>query len=293
MLINAYDTTVGQLFKSTDQIENTIKTLHLSRNLTPTKKEGVYCVTNETNLPNKIFAFPITLQSHTREIITVYDERSFRNKQNNVVHSNEIVINKLAAYLQQDYVEGNTTPLKNGRMLSTKAFSESVSFKLITRAGLDPNESLTLKVLLAYYFVTLSEDVMSGIEFVATNVIRSLFGTDKGYIHGVIENLGRLETLGALLNAIHANPILYKLKSLGMKDFTHIVGSISFSALGPKVISAACEAPCLFTALVYGVAKFKAYSKTQLGVSLDPKYNKGLLESFIKNIDFTYDLSIG
>lgn len=293
MLINAYDTTVGQPYRVTDKVENTIKTLHLSRNLTPTTKPRVFCITNESGLPDPVFAFPITLQGHNRETITVYDERPFRNKSNQVIHSNEITISKVAAFLQQDVAEGNMTPLKNGRMLATKAFSESVSHKLIGRAGLDVNETLTLKVLLAYYFVALQEEPTTDIEFIALNVIRTLFGTEKGYITGVIEDLPRMGSLVDLLKAIHSLPELYKLRSMGLKDFIFIVGSISFSAMGPKVISAAAEAPCLFTALVYGVARFKAYSKTQLGITLDPKYNKGTLESFIKNIDFTYDLSIG
>lgn len=293
MLINAYDTTVGQPYRVSDKVENTIKTLHLGRHLTPTTKPRVFCITNESGLPDPVFAFPITLQGHNREMITVYDERPFRNKSDQVIHSNEITISKLAAYLQQDVAEGNLTPLKNGRLLSTKAFSESISHKLIGRAGLDVNETLTLKVLLAYFWVGLQEEPTNDIEFIALNVIRTLFGTEKGYVMGVIDGLKRMSTLLDLLKAIHELPELYKLRSMGLKDFIYIVGSISFSAMGPKVISAACEAPCLFTALVYGVARFKAYSKTQLGITLDPKYNKGTLESFVRTIDFTYDLTIG
>lgn len=291
MLINAYDTTVGQPYRGTDDVASTIKTLHLSRNLTLTKKKGVFCITNETELRIPTFAFPITMQSHTREMITVYDERPFRNKSNQIVHPNEITINRLAAFLQQDVAENYLTPLKNGRLLATKAFSESISSKLVIRAGLDKNEALTLKVLLAYFFLTLQENPNEDVTFIATNVIRSIYGTEKDYILGVIEDLTHMATLSDLLVAIRSNPILFKLKNLDLKDTIAIVGSISFAALGPKVIAAAAEAPCLFTALVYGAAKFKAYSKTQLAVTLDPQYNKGTLEAFTKNIEYTYDLN--
>lgn len=291
MLINAYDTTVGQPYRVTDGVENTIKTLHLSRNLTLTKKKNVFCITNESELTIPVFAFPITTQSHTREMITIYDERPFRNKSNAVVHPNEITINRLAAFLQQDVAEGYLTPLKNCRLLATKAFSESVSAKLVHRAGLDQNEALTLKVLLAYYFLGLQESSLTDLVFIGQNVIRSIYGTDKDYILGVIDGAPKMANLPDLLVSIRANPILFKLKNLTLKDTIQLVGSISFAALGPRIISAAAEAPCLFTALVYGAATFKAYSKTQLATTLDPKYNKGTLESFTKNIEYTYDLN--
>jgi hypothetical protein len=291
MLINAYDTTVGKPYRATDKIESTIKTLHVTRNLTPTKKPGVFVITHETSLPIPVFAFPITMEAFNRQMITVYDERAFRNKSNAIVHQNEVTIAKLAAFLQHDAAEGNLTPVKNCRLMATKAFAEAVGTRIIRRAGLDMNEGLTLKVLLAYYFVGLQEDRSSDITFVAINVIRSIYGSEKGYILGVIEELPQLNTLAELLDAMLSNPVLYKLKGFELKDFYNLLGGISFSALGGKLVIAACEAPCLFTAMVYGVARFKVYAKTALGMALDPKYNKGVLESFTKHIDYTYDLN--
>lgn len=291
MLINGYDSTVGSPFRFTDGVANTIKTLHMTRNLTPTKKEGVFCLTNATDIGVDIFSFPITLESHTRQMITVFDERPYRNKNNQILHPNEIAIIRLAAFLQQDVVMKNMTPLKNGRLLSTKAFSESISTKLINSKGLDPNEALTLKVLLAYYYVCLQESPSDELDFIVLNIVSTLFGTRRDYVLGVIEELPRITTLPDLLEQIKANPILFKLKTLSLKELITIVGSISFAAMGPKIISVAAEAPCLFMALVYGAATFKALSRTQLGITLDPKYNKGTLEAFTKNIEFTYDLN--
>lgn len=291
MLINAYDTTVGQPFRVKDDVAGIIKTLHMSRNLTQTKKEGVFCITQETELKIPIFAFPITMQSHTREMITVYDERSFRNKSNQVTHPNEITISRLAAYLQQDVAKGVMTPLKNGRLLATKGFSESVSTLLVRNGGLDKNEALTLKVLLAYYFLSLQESNVDDVVFIGLNVIRSLYGTEKDYILGVVDELPQMANLMDLLKAIHSNPILFKLKYLTLKELIANVGSISFAALGPKIVSAASEAPCLFTALVYGVVKFSVYNRTALGISLDPKYTKETVNAFRNNIEYTYDLN--
>jgi len=290
MLINAYDTTVGKVNKAIDKVESTIAELHISRNLTPTKKEGVFVITNEGDTPVSIFMFPMTFQGYNRKTITVYDERPYRNKSNQILKPEEITIMRLAAFFQQDVAEGNVTNLKNGRLLASKAFAESISSRMSFKAHLSPNEMLTLKILLAYFFVSLEEENDTDLQLVGINVIRSIYGCEKGAILAVIEDLPRMSLLGDLLSAIHQNPILFKLKTVTMVDFTQLVGGITFNSIGSKVIAAACEAPCLFTALVYGAARFRAYQKTPLGAALDPKYNKGTLESFTKNIDFAYDL---
>jgi len=291
MLTNAYDTTVGKVNKSLDGVQDTIAALHVSRDLTPTTKDNVFVLTNETELGVKTFMFPITMQAYNRKLITVYDERPFRNKSNQIVQQDQITIMKLAAFLQQDVAEGNVTNLKNGRLLAAKAFADAVSKRTAFKANLSPNENLTYKVLLAYYFVSLIEENDTDLELVGLNVIRSIYGSEKSFIMGVIEDLPRMALLSDLLDGIHKNPALYKLKSVTLQDFTQLLGGLMFSSMGNKVIAAACEAPCLFMALVYGAARFRAYQKTPLGEALDPKYNKGTLESFIKNIDYAYDLN--
>ena len=62
--------------------------------------------------------------------------------------------------------------------------------------------------------------------------------------------------------------------------------------MGKHVVNASLECPCLFTALVYGTIQNGLYAKTPLGIQLDPKYNKGVIEAFVKNIDYTYDLKV-
>jgi hypothetical protein len=303
MQIDAYNTTVGKPYRIANKVEATIQALHVSRSLTPTKKENVFVVTHENKLPIDVFAFPITLQAYNRKIITIYDERPYRNQSNNqVTNSNELVIMRLAAFLQQDVAEGNMTPLKGMRNVAMKAFADSVGHLIINRGNLGSNslahrssivsdEALTLKILLSYYFIGLEEPVNSDLEFVTINVIRTVYGTDKGYVMGVIEGVGRLNTLDDLLKAIHNNPILYKLKGMTLKDFLTVLGGINYAALGKHIIGAACEAPCLFSAFAYGAVRFKAYAKTPMGMMLDPKYNERLLEGFVLKVDSTYDLN--
>lgn len=302
MQIDAYNTTIGKPFRVVNKVEATIQALHISQSLTPTKKEGVYVVTYENKLPIEPFAFPLTITGYNRKVITVYDERPYRNDRNNqVINPNELAIMKLTAFLQQDVAMGNLTPLKQARNLATKAFAGAVGNLVINRGNLGvsssigrnpmgSNEAMTLKILLAYYFVGLEEPLNTDLELVTINVCRTIFGADKGFVLGVIEGLGRLPTLIELHEAIINNPVLYKLKTVSFKDFLHLVSTITYASLGKQVVGASTEAPCLFTAFVYGAIAFKAYAKTPLGLELDPKYNKDTVNTFKLNIEYAYDL---
>lgn len=291
MLINAYDTTPGKLLRNAHRVDDVVKTLHLSNSLTPTKKENVFVITNATDVPFSALAFPITLTTHTRQTITVYDERPYRDKQNRATNPNDITIMRLAAFLQQDAAELKFSPLKSARVMVVKAYADALTQRFTSRAGLDITEATTLKCLLAFYITCLEENQGVDLTFVGENVIRTVYGMDKEFTLGVIEDVPHLQNLPELLSAIHNNPILYKLKGLGLKDLISLVSSLVFTGLGNVVVGAASEAPCLLTAFVYGAARFKSLGKTPLGMATDPKYNKGVLETFVKNIDYTYDLN--
>lgn len=290
MLINAYDTTVGKFLRSEHKVDDVIKTLHLSNNLTPTKKENVFVITNAMEMPFSALAFPVTLQTHTRKTVTVYDERPYRDKQNRPTNPNDITIMKLAAFLQQDVAEQRFTALKAARFMTTKAFAESLTNLITRRVGLDITEATTLKVLLSFYVVCLVEQPNTDLQFVGENVVRTVFGMEKDFTQGVIEGVPHLATLEQLAIEIRKNPQLYKLRGLGLKDLIALVSSLTFTGLGNKVVGAAAEAPCLMTAFVYGASTFKQYAKTPFGQTLEAKYNKGTLETFQNNIDYTYDL---
>lgn len=303
MQIDAYNTTIGKPFRVMNKVETTLQALHIAQSLTPSKKEGVFVITHESKTPVSQFAFPLTFTGFNKKIITVYDERPYRNERTNQVHnSNELTIMRLAAFLQQDVADRKLTPLKQARNVTAKAFADSVGSLIINRANLGvtssigrnpmgSEEAMTAKILLGYFFIGLEEPLDSDLELVAINVCRDIFGADRGQVLNAIEGIGRLPTLLELHKALIENPVLYKLKTISFKDFLHVVGGISFAALGRHVVGAATEAPCLMTAFVYGAAAFKAYDQTPLGIALDKKYNKDTVATFIRNIDYTYDLN--
>lgn len=291
MILNAYDTTIGKPLKVSDKIEGVIKTLALMRSLSPTSKKNVY-VLNHTNAGDLPFiAFPITLQAHTREMITVYDERPYRNKQDVIINPAEATLQRLTAFLQQDVVDGNTTPLKNARLLGTKAFANTLGNLISRRSGLDVNENLTVKMILAYYYIGLNETSTTGqLPFIAANVIRQVYGTDQSMIDDLLRDVPEMSNLKELHDVLIAHPNMFKLRTMGFKDFLALVSRMSFSSLGKHVVAASAEAPCLFTAMVYTTLNNRLYQKTDLGLQLDPKYNRGMLEAFEKGINLTYNL---
>ena len=292
MLINAYDSTAGKVLGSLHKVDEVIKLLHMQQNLTPTSKRNVYVLTNANAVSFSALAFPITLQTHTRETITVYDERPYRDSQNRPVNSNDITIMKLCAFLQQDVAEKKLTPLKTMRMMTARGFAEGFGERISSRATLNTDETKTLKALFVYYVACLMEQPGTDLTFLGENVIRSVYNYQRDFSLGVIEGLGHLQTLEDLLNAVRANPVLYKLKGLGLKDFTALVSSIVFTGFKGPVVAAAAETPCLLAAFAYGASRFKLLNKTPMGMAFDPKYaGQAALEAFWKNIDYTYDLN--
>jgi len=289
MHLSAYDTTVGKFLRTADRVDEVIKTLHMSNNLTPSKKEGVYCLTHASSVSFDPIAFPLTLQTHTRQTITVVDERPYRDKKNQVTSPNDIAVMRLAGFLQQDAANLRLTALKNCRNMMAKAFAESVSRRV---RGLNILEETTFKNLLAFYIVCLIEPVDTpDLTLVGINVLHEVFRTDREFALSVIEGVPHMKGLEDLLTAAKANPILFKLKVVTMKDFIAILSSLTFSGLGGRVVGAASEAPCLLAGFVYACARFRGLQKTPLGQALDPKHNPRILDAFLRHIDYTYDLN--
>lgn len=292
MLINTYNTTVGKQYKITDNVENTIKSLLINNSLKQGAKEGIFLIDHEVGFTEGSLLFPLTLKGFNGKLITVIDERPFRNKNSNkITNPNELEIYLVAGYLQQDAATGNLSPIKASRLVVTKGFAESVSSRLTRRAGMDLEEAYILKILLAYYAISLTEDSKEELDFIAYNLIKSIYGAERSRVDNVISEVPVLKTVNDLLQAIHSNPILFKLKSLTLKDLLATLSGITFSAFGGGVVGAAVESPIMLTALCYGVVKFRVYNKTPLGMALDPKYNRGnTIESFTNHLHFTYNL---
>lgn len=292
MLINAYDSSTGRVLRSLHKVDEAIKLLHLKQNLTPTSKKDVFVLTFANTVSFSALAFPITLETHTRETITVYDERPYRDTQNRPVNTNDITIMKLCAFLQQDVASKKLGPLKNMRPMTCRGFAEGLSARIRGRATLNTDEDKTLRALLVYYVVCLMELEGTDVEMVGLNTLRTVYNWQPDFSLGVIEGVGHLKSYEDLLKAIHKNPILYKLKGLDLKDFQALGSSIVMTALKGAVVGAALETPCLLAAFAYGASRFKLLNKTPMGMAFDPKYaGQAALEAFWKNIDYTYDLN--
>lgn len=292
MLINAYDSSAGRVLRSLHKVDEIIKLLHLKQNLTPTSKKDVFVLTFANNVPFDTLAFPITLETHTRETITVYDERPYRDSQNRPVNTNDITIMKLCAFLQQDCANKKLGTLKNMRAMTARGFAEGFSARISSRATLTTDETKVFKALAVYYVTCLMELQGTDLTFVGVNTIRTVYNWQQDFSLGVIEDLPHMKTLEDLLKAIHKEPILYKLKGTDLKDFMALGSSIVSTALKGPVIGAALESPCLLAAFAYGASKFKLLNKSPMGMAFDPKYaGQAALEAFWKNIDYTYDLN--
>lgn len=292
MLINAYDSTAGRVLRSLHRVDETIKLLHMKQNLTPTSKKDVFVLTFANNVPFSALAFPITLQTHTRETITVYDERPYRDTQNRPTNTNDIQIMKLCAFLQQDAANMKLSTLKTMRPMTARGFAEGFASRISSRATLNTDETKVLKVLLVYYVVCLMEQEGTDLTLVGQNVVRTVYNWQADFTLGVIEDVGHLRNLEDLLKAVQKNPVLYKLKGVDLKDFMALASSIVFTALKGPVVGAAVEAPCLLSAFAYGASRFKLLNKTPMGMAFDPKYaGQAALEAYWRNIDYTYDLN--
>lgn len=291
MILNAYDTTVGRPYKLADKVESTIKTLALSKTLKVSSNPNVLYLdkTTEYNVP--VLAFPITTTGFNGKVITIYDERPFRNNSNVVSNSNELNIAKTCALLQQMVTEQGYGIVNSNRQLIVKTFTDALSNRLSMRAGLDPQEQLTLKILIAFYYTSIMLTDETEYSFVITNVIRSIYGTDQATIFNVINDLPKSNEVRDLVALIKDNPTLIKLHSLELKDLMAVISSLTFSALGGKVVAAVAEAPVLLMAMMWGAASYRTYNRTPLGIALDPKYNRTSLPSFLNSINYKLDLN--
>jgi hypothetical protein len=291
MLINSFETTIGKPLKVSERVEGTIKTLALMDSLTPTNKENVYVITHSNGASIPKFGFPITLQDHKRQMITVYDDRPFRNKNDtHTINAAESTMNQLCAYLQQDIIDNNFGPLLNVRNFATKTFVGAYGHLISARATLSIQEGVILRVILGYYFVCLTQNNRSEIDTVTLNILGNTLRMDRFFVQTILNDLEPMDNLIDLHKAITNHPALFKLKGLSLKDMMAIISQLSYSSVSKAIVMAAVESPCLFIAMMYCCINNRMYQKTNLGVQLDPKHNKEELTTFTRSIDYTYNL---
>lgn len=291
MVINGYETMIGKPLKVKDNIEGVIKTLALRNDLFPTTKAGVFTINGENANNISIFPLPITLTGHDGRNITVYDERPFRNSNNKVISESELNIIRLTAYLQQDAINNNFSTLNTSKFICMKAVAGAMADTLGRRKGLNLEESQTLKIILGHYVNCLFEPDTTETGYVSANAIKTTFKIDNGFSQRIIDDIGYLPNVSAVVDAIKTEPTLFKMKNLTLMEFIAISSSLVYIGTGSKVVNVMLESPFLMVGFIYAVCTNGMYKKTPMGVQLDPKYNKEIVETFVSRINYNYDLS--
>lgn len=286
MILNGYDTTVGSRFRVKDKVADTLKILQTSDRLELIDTRGVYAINskNDSGLPP--FIFPISFLNYAREKITVLDVRPYFNKSGQNTNLPEYNVMYLAACLQQDLQNGQTTQLKNARQCTIRAFANAMSRVLQRGVPLNIRQVTVLKIVLAYYYVCLLEGNQNDLTFIANNSIRNALPFSVSDIQEVIADLGFIGSIQDLLSTINTHPELLPLNRLDIQGLLQAAQGIFFAPSGYRqVVQAALEMPTLFTAFCWGAATQKIYQNSLIGEELNPK-NYDKVNSFIRNIGY-------
>lgn len=291
MIINGYETTVGKPLKVKDHIHEVIKMLAIRNDLLPTTKAGVFTLdkTNGLNIP--IFPLPITLDGYDKKIITVYDERPFRNESNKVISKAELNVIRLSAYLQQDGATNQFSTLTSSKFICMKGVGGALAQFIITRYGLDMTEGIALRIIIGHYINCLFEGDGENTGYISANALKTAFNIGNNISQYMVDDIGYLGNMIDLLTAIKTEPTLFKIKNISLAELIGLAGRLSYVGIGGKIVSVMLESPFLMVGFCYASVVNKGFFKTPIGLQLDVKYNKDLVETFIRNISYNYDLS--
>lgn len=288
MILNGYDTTVGSRFKIKDKVTETIKALQSTDQLSIVDNRGVYAIDhkNDFNLPP--FVFPISVANYMRENVTIIDQRTYFNKEGRNINLPEYNVMLLAAILQQDLSKNNTNLMKSVRPFTIKAFANSVGNALSRLTNLDVLQKITLRIILGHYFVCLSESKQIDWAFVSQNAVSRSLRVAQTDVAEVIAEVGYLENLTDLLNAIKKHPSLFALSKLDLGGLVASGSSVFFATSGFRMLmGAALEMPTIFTAICWGAATQRIYQNTAVGQELDVKRDK-TVENFIRTVEYYF-----
>lgn len=284
MITNGYDTTVGSRFKVKDKVAETVKLLQSTDRLELIDNRGVYAVdqTNDYGLPP--FVYPLSIINYKREPVTIIDQRTYINKQGRNVNLPEYNIMLLAAALQQDAQRGNLSLVRAVRPYTIRAFANALGASIGNTTTLDLVQKMTLRIIIAHYFVCLLEESTLDYTFISQNAISRGLRIPQRDVLNVIEDIGYLGSLNDLLTAIKTNPTLFSLSRLDIGGLVAAGSSIFFATSGFRMLmGAALEMPTLFTAICYGAATEKIYQNTRVGQELNPR-NDSSVTSFIQSV---------
>lgn len=288
MILNGYDTTMGSRFKVKDKVTETINALQSTDRLELVDNRGVFAVDHKNDFGLPPFIFPISLINYVREPVTVFDQRTYFNKSGRNINVPEYNVMLLASILQQDAQKGNLTLIKSVRPFTIKAFANAVGNAIGRTTTLDIVQKITLRVILGYYFVCLSESRDVDYSFIAQNAVSRALRVSQTQVQSIIQDIGYLANVNDLLKAIKEEPSLFSLSRLDIGGLMAAGSSVFFSTSGFRMLmGAALEMPTLFTAICWGAATQKIYQNTAVGQELNVKEDKSV-SSFIATTEYYF-----
>lgn len=290
MIINAYDTLVGKPFSMIDRVKEILQQLSLMEDLLDLGN-GIKLLTHENGKGIPFLNFPLTLTGYDRSIITVMDDRPYRNNKGQIVNQAERTALLTAASVQQDIMNRNHSVLLSSGALVMRAFSRSWGQQIVRTAGLTDEQAMVVYTLIGHYYNCLINDPVDDVAFSSQNLIHNNLAIPRNTIIEVLESTGYIGDLKTLHELLVNWPGMYKLKTLSLKDFIGLGQRIWYSSTGKQLIGAALEHPPLLIGMCASCISFKnSYAKTPLGMQLDPKYNEKNNRSFILTLSNSYDI---
>uniref|UniRef100_A0AAU8KX49 Virion structural protein n=1 Tax=Pantoea phage Survivor TaxID=3232176 RepID=A0AAU8KX49_9CAUD len=288
-MLNGYETTVGSRFKVKDKVEETVKLLQSTNRLDMVDTRGVFAIDQKNDFGLAPFIFPISVLNYMREPVTVLDQRTYFNSQGRNVNVPEYNIMLLGAILQQDLQRNNLSLVKSVRPYTIKAFANAVGNAIGRTVTLDILQKMTLRIILAHYFVCLSEDPNVDWKFVSANAVSRSLRVSQQDVLEVADEVGFLSKLEDLQKAIVNHPALFPLKRLDIGGLVAAGSSIFFATSGfRQLMGAALEMPTLFTAICHGAATQRIYQNTAVGQELNVKTDKSV-ENFIRTVEYYFN----
>ncbi|QCW23172.1 hypothetical protein HWC35_gp163 [Vibrio phage USC-1] len=290
MFSNAYDTYVGKPLAHLDHVPTTLKRLALIKDLVDLG-DGVHTITHNNGQGIPFLNFPLSMVGIDRKPITVMDDRPYTNKNGAVTNNAERTALLVTSYVQQDLITGNMSVIRSTSSVIARALARSWGSQIIRQSGLEEDKALTIYIILFHYYNCLINADEGDLVFVTQNMCQQSMGIPRERSLEVLEQVGYINSLSLLRDALVNYPGMYKLKNLQLKDLIALGQRIWYSATGKQIVGAGLEHPPLLIGMCAAtVANKNAYGKTPLGMQLDPKFNEKGNRSLMMTITNSYPI---
>lgn len=288
MILNGYDTFVGNRIRISDDISTTLKMLATTNRLKDFgNSAGVKILDNESGNGIKTFVFPISLNDFRGNKITVMDSRHYINSKGKVINPSEYEMMLTAALLQQAAATNKKSVLNGSKIYVLKAFVKSIAGVLArpSYGNLNLNQRLDLEVILGHYYNCLLTNPNDDFTFVSQNVLNQSLRITPNTSFPIIKEIGFINSFKELVTAIKEYHTLTPLSKLDLGGFVGAVNQTWYATSGfREIVGASIEMPHLYTAICYASATNNIYKKTAIGKEVDSRENKNI-DDFIKMIN--------